>query len=236
MAGAPPEIVLLPGLDGTGNLFERLVRFLPADLKVEIVRYPDDPTLGYAGYVKLVREAIGNRQVFLLGESFSGPIAVRVATQLGTQIKGIVLAATFVKNPWPGWFIRRIARIAPTTTPSRIRDVLLMGRFADAEMSAKVDEIVRTLPRSVRAARLGAIAEVDVQDDFARLACPVLVLHGRGDWLVPKTSMQNAVSAKGGARMIVIPGAHMLLQTQARMAAAEIVAFVKSSMRVSYEY
>ena len=93
--------------------------FLAEDLNVSIVRYPPDPTLGYAGYTELVRNEIGKRKVFLLGESFSGPVAVLVATQLGEQIKGIVLAATFVKNPWPSWLIRRAASVDPRRRPPR---------------------------------------------------------------------------------------------------------------------
>ena len=226
---------MLPGLDGTGDLFDRVTPYLRRDLAVDVARYPADPTLGYAGYVELVRHRVGARPVFLLGESFSGPVAVRVALQLGKQIRGIVLAATFVKNPWPGWLIRRAAGVNPTATPTRIRDAILMGHYGDAELVHKVDEIVRTLSLSVRAARLRAVAGVDVRRDFAKLRCPILVLHGRDDWLVPKSPMQNAVSKKGGARMIVMPGAHMLLQTRAREAAAEIVSFTKSSVEIPYE-
>ena len=170
MAANAPEIVLLPGLDGTGDLFDRVTPFLAEDLNVSIVRYPQDPTLGYAGYTELVRNAIGKRKVFLLGELFSGPVAVRVAKQLGEQIKGIVLAATFVKNPWPGWLIRRAANVDPTATPAKIRNAILMGPYGDAELTRRVDEIVRTLPRPVRAARFRAMADVDVRDDFARAA------------------------------------------------------------------
>jgi len=235
MASGHPEIVLLPGLDGTGDLFDRIAPLLGADLTVKIVRYPADPRLGYAGYVEHVRNEIGSREVFLLGESFSGPVAVRLAMQLGQQIKGIVLAATFVKNPWPRWLIRRAARVDPVATPVNIRDAILMGSYGDAELVAKVDEIVRTLSRPVRAARLRAVADVDVRQDFARLSCPILVLHGRGDWLIPPSLMQKSVCTKGGARMIVIPGAHMLLQTRANDAAAEIINFTKSSTEIHYE-
>ena len=148
MAAVAPEIVLLPGLDGTGELFERVAPFLEEYLTVKIVRYPLDPTLGYAGYTELVRREIGRRQVFLLGESFSGPVAVRVAKQLGQQIKGIVLAATFVKNPWPGWFIRWTAHVDPMTTAPKIRNSMLIGSFGDAELTRKVDEIVRTIAKT----------------------------------------------------------------------------------------
>ncbi len=235
MASGIPEIVLLPGLDGTGDLFDRLAARLASELVVKVVRYPQDPSLGYAGYAEIVRNEIGNRPVYLLGESFSGPVALRIATQLGRQIRGIVLAATFVKNPWPAWLIRRAARVDPRSTPPNIRDAILMGPYGDPELVGKVDEIVRNLSRAVRAARLRAIAEVDVRADFSRLTCPILVLHGRGDWLVRKSPIQRAVSEKGRARMIVIPGAHMLLQTRSAEAAAEIIHFTKSAAEAHYE-
>jgi pimeloyl-ACP methyl ester carboxylesterase len=235
MSNEAPEIVLLPGLDGTGDLFDRLVPRLAPELRVKVVRYPHDPSLGYAGYCELVRSEIGSRPIFLLGESFSGPVAIRVATRLGAQVKGLVLAATFVKSPWPWWLIRRAARVDPRATPKHIRDAILMGPYGDPELAAKVDEIVAAMPRAVRAARLHAIAEVDVRGDFARLECPILVLHGRGDWLVRKSLIQRAVSDKGRARMIVIPGAHMLLQTRAAEAAAEIIHFTKSTAELHYE-
>ncbi|MBS0250564.1 MAG: alpha/beta hydrolase [Proteobacteria bacterium] len=235
MASSPIEIVLLPGLDGTGDLFDRLAARLASDLAVTVVRYPQDPSLGYAGYAEIVRNVIGKRPVFLLGESFSGPVAVRVATQLGRQVQGVVLVATFVKNPWPGCLIRRAALVDPRTTPPRVRDAILMGAFGDPELTKRVEEIVAALPRSVRASRLKAIAEVDVRRDFAQLPCPILVLHGRGDWLVRKSPIQRAVCERGRARMVVIPGAHMLLQTRPVEAAAEIVNFTKSIAEAHHE-
>jgi len=235
MARSPPEIVMLPGLDGTGDLFDRLVRAIGSDLITRVVRYPNDPTLGYAGYVEIVRKEIAGRRMFLLGESFSGPVAMMLAAQLPAQIMGLVLAATFLENPWPGWLIRRAARVDPLTTPVRIRDALLMGPYGDTELSAKVDDIVKNLPRAVRAARLRAVAGVDVRADFARVRCPILVLHGRSDRIVRKSPMQRAVADKGGARMIVLPAAHMLLQTRANEAASEIVHFTHSAMEIPYE-
>jgi len=228
MAAPAQEIVLLPGLDGTGDLFDRLAVNLADDFTIKVVRYPNDPSLGYAGYAELVRKAIGHRRVFLLGESFSGPVAVRVAAQLGPQIKGVILAATFLRTPLPSWFMRRASRTDPTATPKTIRDAILMGSYGDDELRNKVNEIVRGLSRPVRAARLRAIAEVDVRDDFTKLSCPILVLHGRKDWLVSITAMQKAVCNKGGARIVAFSAAHMLLQTRAVEAAMEIRAFAKS--------
>ena len=43
----PLPLVLLPGLDGTGEQFEPLLRELPASLTPIVVRYPTDRVLGY---------------------------------------------------------------------------------------------------------------------------------------------------------------------------------------------
>ncbi len=232
MANDAPEIVLLPGLDGTGEFFERIVPHLAREFAVTVVRYPEDPSLGYAGYVELVRHQIGSRPVYVLGESFSGPVAVLLASQLGAQILGIVLAGTFVQNPWPGWIIRRSARLE---MPADIRDAILMGPYGDDELQRKIDSLVRKLSRPVRIARLRAVAGVDVKAQFMQLKCPVLAVHGRSDWLVPKTAMQKAIAEKGRSRMIVFPAAHMLLQTSAADAATEIIEFAKSSAEENYE-
>ena len=41
-------LVLLPGLDGTGDLFTNFVSALPSNLDARIVRYPADRFVSYA--------------------------------------------------------------------------------------------------------------------------------------------------------------------------------------------
>ncbi|MFN0218946.1 MAG: alpha/beta fold hydrolase [Hyphomicrobium sp.] len=228
MAGARPELVLLPGLDGTGQLFDRLEQRLKAALQITIVRYPADAAMTYAGYAAYVRDVIGERPVAVLGESFSGPVAISVAAGAPKQIRGVILSATFVRSPWPSWLIRRAARYHPKTAPAFVRNVVLMGRYQDPDLITTIEAIVANLPPSVRAARLQAVAAVDVRQELARIACPILTLHGDGDWLVPKRSLEVALRFNRNAEMAVIPGAHMLLQTRVNDAARRIMAFMAS--------
>ena len=53
-----PEIVLLPGLDGTGELFDRLVPLLDAATRVTVLPYPADPALGYEDYARWTHRRI----------------------------------------------------------------------------------------------------------------------------------------------------------------------------------
>jgi len=78
------KLVLLPGLDGTGELFEHFVNALTDQTQALIFRYPAEARLGYAELTKFVKEQLPvNEPYILLGESFSGPIAVSIAA---TQI------------------------------------------------------------------------------------------------------------------------------------------------------
>jgi thioesterase domain-containing protein len=70
-------LVLLPGMDGTGELFAPFLAALGPDQAVVVVRYPTDRELGYAELEQVARAALPVDQPFiLLGESFSGPVAI----------------------------------------------------------------------------------------------------------------------------------------------------------------
>jgi hypothetical protein len=76
-----PALVLLPGLDGTGTLFSEFVRTLGSSVDTRIVAYPLAQPLGYDELETLVLAELPRNQPFvLLGESFSGPAAVRAGT------------------------------------------------------------------------------------------------------------------------------------------------------------
>jgi pimeloyl-ACP methyl ester carboxylesterase len=93
-------IVLLPGLDGTGELFRPLLAHLPPALQPIIVRYPGNEQLGYDVLLERVLGALPARERFIiLGESFSGPLALMAADTRPAGLEAIVLCATFVRSP-----------------------------------------------------------------------------------------------------------------------------------------
>jgi alpha-beta hydrolase superfamily lysophospholipase len=102
----PCTAVLLPGLDGTGEQFAPLIDALGPDVPTVVVRYPDAP-LDYEAHEQIAASALPrDRPYILLGESFSGPIAISLAAQFPRGLLGCILCASFVKTP------RRILRLA----------------------------------------------------------------------------------------------------------------------------
>jgi pimeloyl-ACP methyl ester carboxylesterase len=79
-----PVLVLLPGLDGTGKLFAEFVEALKSVVECVVVAYPCDQPMGYGELEGLVVSALPKDRPFvLLGESFSGPLAIRIAARAG---------------------------------------------------------------------------------------------------------------------------------------------------------
>jgi surfactin synthase thioesterase subunit len=78
---APPLLtVLLPGLEGTGRLFARFTAAAVPALELQVIAFPPDRRLTYAQLDELVRRQLpADRPFALLGESFSGPLALRIA-------------------------------------------------------------------------------------------------------------------------------------------------------------
>jgi len=94
------KIVLLPGLDGTGDLFSHFRRALPQTYNVQTVMYPFKEGLGYDVLAEYTADVLPVNEPFvLLAESFSGPIGVAMAAEQLPQMKGLILVNTFLSNP-----------------------------------------------------------------------------------------------------------------------------------------
>lgn len=97
-------LILLPGLDGTGRLFSRLAEQLPGELEPRVVALPTDRELGYAELVRHARDQLPQDRLFaLLGESFSGPVALRLAAERPPGLVALVLVASFHRRPVAWW-------------------------------------------------------------------------------------------------------------------------------------
>jgi pimeloyl-ACP methyl ester carboxylesterase len=219
------HIVLLPGLDGTGRLFRWLTTEYAGPVPLQVVSYPAEARLGYGELTEYVRKIVGQRNVIVLGESFSGPIAVEIAASMPNQVKGLILAATFVRSPWPAWLVRMAARLNPGWAPRPLMYAILRGRNTDPTLTMEIEKILTEMPPEVRSKRLREVADANVRDRLNEVLCPVLVLHGTKDWLVPRAPVEKSVKSSQITTIALFEAPHMLLQTSAGAAARAIEAF-----------
>jgi pimeloyl-[acyl-carrier protein] methyl ester esterase len=226
-------LVLLPGMDGTGELFGPLIAALRPRFNVTVVRYPASVPLDYEDLVDLARaELPGEDEFVIVGESFSGPVAVSLAAQAPPNLRGLVLCASFVRCPVP-W----AARLKPVTPllpfgaiPASVLAVPLLGRYGNPPARRLLAGALAKVHAKVLRARIRSVLTVDVRQKAAAIKVPFLYLQASADWIVPKSAAMQIRALVPALEVIELSGPHMLLQISPTAAARAIEAFVDMTL------
>lgn len=229
------HLLLLPGMDGTGRLFSPLLRALPPSLHGIPVAYPCDRPCGYDELLPLVEAAVPRGRDFLvLGESFSGPLAVLLASRKPPGLKGVVLCASFARSPLPsfaGYFRGLVRPLWFRATPRPLVRRVLLGRFGSPPLARMVEEAVAAVHPAVMAARARAVLGVDVGAALRACPVPMLYLAAREDRLVSRRSFAHIKRLRPGIEAATLTGPHLLLQAAPEAAARVIRSFAASCER-----
>lgn len=214
-------------MDGTGELFAPLIAALGGALHVATVRYPARQALDYDSLAALALRDLPDEDFILLGESFSGPIAVALAAARPRGLRGLVLCSSFVRNPRPALApLGALARCLPVkAAPAWLRHHYLLGRHATPPLRAALAAALTQVDGAVLRARLRAVLEVDVSDALRAVAAPVLYLQGAEDRLVPPSAAGVIAALQPATRIAVLAAPHCLLQAAPRAAAEVLTTF-----------
>lgn len=229
------KLVLLPGLDGTGRLFAPLVQALPPALEPVVVRYPEREVLDVPALLRAIQVALPPEPFVLLGESFSGPLAVRVAAQRPAGLRGLVLVASFVRSP-VGPLLSGLGRIAArfvaAPLPAAALRYFLAGADAPAGLVAEVSGAIRSVGAPVLASRLRLVLATDVSAELGACEVPVQYLEGARDRLVlPGAAQEVRRAAAFPLELVTLDAPHLVLQRRPVEAAAAIGAFAARVVR-----
>lgn len=233
-------LILLPGMDGTGELFAPFVQALRANSKCQnintiVVCYPPNEILSYAQLIKLASAHIPpNQPYMLLGESFSGPIAIALAEQIDqadSQLKGLILSCTFARNP--RLQLSKLSFIVPTfpigSFVFSIMCKLMMAKFNNPTIRQRLFDAVTAVAPKVMRARLDAVIGVDYTEILRNLNLPILYLQGKSDYLVPSTAGQYIVGQAKNVELVELNAPHLLLQIVSNEAAEIVQGFIEKS-------
>ena len=226
------SLVLLPGLDGTGKLFDPLISNLPDWIKPIVVSYPKDKPYGYHELKAIVSNAFPmNTDFVILGESFSGPLAVISAGEKPKGLKAIILCASFVKKPFrliPSWLsplsVSPIYQLWPATIKLR---AIFGGGKHKILVEMALDAINSVRPKVI-AERVKAILNVDVEQDLMKSDVPMLYLVGRKDYLIGKHNVGGIKKIKRDLIVAEIDTQHLILQLEPEKSADIIKEFIKT--------
>lgn len=222
------RIILLPGLDGTGDLFEEFVRFTPPSFEPQVVTYPYSEPLTYPQCSDFAKDLLPKGEPFLLlGESFSGPVAISVAAQSPPGLRGLILCNTFACRP--AWSVFRFLpwRLAFSVPMPRYKVGLYLVGFKNvAGWEAPIRQANRKVLPEVHAARMREVLTVDVRSDLCSVSVPTLYVRGSNDRLVWKRSLTKIVKARASVSVAEIEAPHMALQLAPKECWSAILDFV----------
>jgi pimeloyl-ACP methyl ester carboxylesterase len=225
-------LVLLPGLDGTEVFFRPLVAALPDWVKPVVITYPTSGANHYSALLALVLAAVEDSEHFyVLGWSFSGPLALMLAAKDQSKVRGVILCASFLRPPLPGLAWLRFAVTAPVVHLVRMaRRVPLLLWSCSTEMLRRDKAATWTrVPSRILAARARAILALDARDCLGGCLRPVLYLAGSRDRVVPRRNVDEIVRELLSTKVVTVDGPHLALYTNPRAAVRAIVEFIKDT-------
>jgi pimeloyl-[acyl-carrier protein] methyl ester esterase len=226
--GAPPTLVLLPGLDGTGTLFAPFLAAWGPDLPTQVIRYPTEGPQDVATLAAYVAARLPTGPHVLLGESFSGPIALTLAATNPTGLRGLILCATFVSNPRPGlaWARGLIPHLPMGPGVMPLLAPLTLG-CRGRELAQSLRVALGSTPPSILRARLTQVVTLDASAACARVTVPILDLRASWDRLVPEAAARKVARLLPALDSITFPAPHLLLQTRPQETAAAVATFLR---------
>ena len=213
----------------TAQAFCLPVSRLPGPMKLPSSP-PTDKPLGYAGLESIARRHLpSNRPFFLLGESFSGPIAVSIAASRPPGLLGVILCCSFARNPMPHLAAARpLVRFFPFgVVPVSWFSPLLLGRFSSPALHSTLAGAVASVVPAVLRERARAALTADVSALLSRIEVPILYLRASEDRVVSKSASDLIASQVPDTRVVDFTAPHLLLQVVPAAAASAVSAFMR---------
>jgi pimeloyl-ACP methyl ester carboxylesterase len=209
------NLVLLPGLDGTGELFMPFIETLPKDINALVISYPGNIKLSYEELVEFVLNQLPDNEFILVGESFSGYIAHQIALRNPKNMKAVIFVASFLENPRPlmlgisGVFPRRY--IFSGFLPEIVIKVFLFGMNVCDQIISLFRQSMKQVSPDVLVFRLIEISKIS--GVLQSCSLKATYIQASNDKLVPKKCADAFKKAYKDICVFEVHGPHFILQS-----------------------
>jgi pimeloyl-[acyl-carrier protein] methyl ester esterase len=228
------KLILLPGLDGTGELFGPFIEALHG-FPTQVVSYPPDRAMSYAEHEVFARDKLPiDDNYLILAESFSGPIGISIAATAPSRLKGLILCGTFAANPLPIFSPLRgiVGKLPAVRIPPPLMAPWLFGRRGTPELRRAHAHAMSLVSPAILRARVAAILSVDHRPLLRRITVPMMYMRAMGDLLVPKAAGRAILQLRSDIELAEIDAPHFLLQTEPEACVAVVMSFIRRHIDV----
>ncbi len=224
--GDGDSLVLIHGWSMHSGVWRSLARCLAEHFKVICLDLPGHGRSESVEPYSLERigdallDAIPTKNFHLLGWSLGAMVAIDMATRFPQRVDSLTLLAgtpRFVRTArWPGVEAGVLREFADNLRRSRratlMRFLALQvnglndGKALLQELRQAVQECGEPSEQALRGG-LDLLANGDLTESLQRLACPLLVILGERDGLIPMRCGERILGLKPDAKMAILRGA-----------------------------
>lgn len=215
--GQGEAVVLVPGMDGTGDLFYRQVPCLARTYRVATYRLRDDaPSLDVlatdlAHTIDMVAPV--ERRAIVIGESFGGAVALTCALMYPDRVAALVVLNSFPYFAPQTRLRLAIAglRVLPWGAMPLVRHLTAFRLHSRHTHRADIRQFVTLTARATRDGyinRLKLLRRFDVRDRLHDVAQPTLFLASERDHLVPAAAQARYMADRVPSSVVRILDGH----------------------------
>lgn len=203
--GAGEAVVLVSGMDGTGQLFYRQIPLLARSYRVATYALRDSATTMDQLIVDLARVidavAPGDRRATLVGESFGGALALSFALARPEQVNRLVILNSFPYfSPQHRLHLALLGlKALPWGAMGLIRRLTawrLHSRHTHRQEIRRFMELTASTTREGYCNRLKVLTQYDVRQRLHDLGVATLFLASEQDHLVPSVAQARFMAAR----------------------------------------
>ena len=224
------NLILLPGLDGTGILFANLIRLLEEEFQITRISYPSSSRCCLDDLAQMAEDKVPDPQnSIILAESFSGLVALMLLEKLSVHPRGIIFGMCFVEPPFK--VLLRVVSHLPIGSipwahiPERVYKKICLRKCATSDQTKNLRKVFSMLTPRVIAHRLKLILTFRAPQKSQNWRVPCVYIQATQDYLVPDKAAFWFSQNFEEFSLKKIPGPHFLMQSHAEQCAKFILDF-----------
>ncbi|WGO98508.1 hypothetical protein QFX18_00325 [Saccharophagus degradans] len=217
------KLVLLPGMDGTGELFNPLLQHLQSDTTV--LPLPERGEQSYTQIATAIAPRLPKQDYILLAESFSSGLVRYIVEQDDKHLLGVVIVSGFVSAP--NRALLRLAKSLPLHLLANMPGFdtvcrkYFLGEAATNDAIVMLKDVLKSVPPEVLKARMAAILDMPKETAF-KCAIPCVCIVPTEDKLVDSSKTKELANSFSNVAISPISGPHFILQSNPLLAAKSV--------------